>query len=693
MDSLSEFEAFTDGFHDTGNQVHDWVMRRARENLAAADAHKKNLSSPAEVRCYQTEVREAFHRHIGGLPQERPPLEAVETALLTREGYTVSPLVFQSLPGVYVTANLYRPTRMEGPAAGVLMHCGHSLLGKAAPAYQQVCIDLVRSGMVTLIIDPPGQGELVQCLDPVTGQPAVGVLGREHSFLQLSASILRQNVARYFVWNSVRALDLLCQLPEVDPARIGVTGNSGGGNQTRYLLLCDDRPAAAMPCCSLSSMESYLETGVRAFDGEQNIRGCLTSKLDFDDYLSAFAPRPLRLGAAEFDFFCIEGVLQTVERSQHVYDLLGAGDRFDLCLATGQPHGYTAPLREGCVNWFRQHLQAVPPDFVTGDPGVEAPEDLRATKTGQVMTEFPGARSLADLFREDWETTRRSARNHPVDREKFRRLLEVPRPTIPIRPRITRATHDAGPRSERIFFFSEPGVILTAVFYFPASEPSEATLLLLPEGTLGQEPARELIDALIQANQLVMIPDLRGMGAVKVRRRSRGLGYDFKSTEFRVANDLFLLETSQVALRTFDLLRHLEYLRQRLHPSPIARIHLAAAGGPAIYAMCAAALDDTLASCLFYSCLASWQSVFNAVPRDTDLAAEAFIAPEFGGEVDIPEILRLAGRDGKRPVGVADIRRADGRADPTVFDRMPSHHRPQVVEATPSRMVAFLANT
>lgn len=675
------FAPFTDGFFATGDQVHAWVMRRAEAELARHDERRAKLRTPAEVRAWQAEVRAAFLRSIGGLPDgDRGPPPVQETGVLQREGHRIHKLVFDSLPGMPVAAQIFRPDTAAGRRPGILMLCGHNNAGLAAPLYQQVCVDLVGAGFVVLILDAPGLGEMMQCLD-TDGRPLVGYTVMEHMHVQGPAWIINRNIARYFTWNTLRALDLLCAQPDVDAARIGVTGNSGGGTQTQYLMLCDERPIAAMPCCSLSSRASYLATGSRAYDGEQNLFGCIPTGLDYADFLAACAPRPLRIGAAEHDYFCIEAVEETCERVRAVYTTLGAQDRFDLVIAQGQAHGFSPPLRESCVNFFRRQLLGLPEDFRTGDPPVAEALQLRCTPTGQVLTARPDARSMTAFIAADWRTVRAST--PPPTRDEIRRWLALPGPNR-IRPRRTARTAAEGVIGERFCFFAEPDIMLTAACYRAEADPAYATILLLPDSTCGQTPWQELIAGLVAAGHLVIVPDLRGIGAVAMHQRNRATGHQPKSTEFRNASDLFMLGTSQVALRTADLLRQVDHLR--LRPEPCARqpVGLFAAGGPAIYGMCAAAVDDAFGPCLFHGCLASWDDAFAGGRRDHDLFSEAFLAPEFAGRVDIPDLLRLAGREGARKVALADPRRADGSPASTI---------PRLPDISTATMIAFLTPT
>jgi len=272
MITPTQFGTFTDNFHETGDHVHAWVLARARRHFADDARYKAEVTDRVSVERYREQRRHTYLAIVGPLadaPAGGPRAET--TDVLEREGYSIRKLILRGRSGLYVTANAYFPTaHSETPRPGVLMVCGHAADGKAAPHYQRVCIDLVRAGMIVLIIDSPSHGEMVQCLDAHTGAPLVGLNTEEHSYLQLAASVLGRNIMREFINNARAGLDWLAAQPEVDAARLGVTGNSGGGHLTQALMMTDDRLQAAVSCCSQTTREHYLANGVRAFDGEQN---------------------------------------------------------------------------------------------------------------------------------------------------------------------------------------------------------------------------------------------------------------------------------------------------------------------------------------------------------------------------------------------------------------------------------------
>src|SRR6185503_13692802 len=145
-----------------------------------------------------------------------------------------------------------------------------------------------------------------------------------------------RGVAAYFAWDSVRAVDLLASLPDVDPTRIGGTGNSGGGAQTVFLMLADDRLAAAMPCTYITTLSHFFRTG-QPLDAEMNQAGTLGLGVDHADQLLGFAPKPLLVGAAAYDFFPIEGTEQSVAEARRLYALLGAPGSVDITVSPS-PH-------------------------------------------------------------------------------------------------------------------------------------------------------------------------------------------------------------------------------------------------------------------------------------------------------------------------------------------------------------------
>ena len=124
-----------------------WMDRIAQQQLAAREAAVASIHSVSEAEGRKTEVREKILRLIGGLPDYAGPLNARVTGRIERPQYVIEKVVFESLPQVFVTANLYRP-RAAGRYPGVLIPLGHWEEGK--PAVQRIAANLALKGFVAL---------------------------------------------------------------------------------------------------------------------------------------------------------------------------------------------------------------------------------------------------------------------------------------------------------------------------------------------------------------------------------------------------------------------------------------------------------------------------------------------------------------------------------------------------------------
>lgn len=140
---------------------------------------------------------------------------------------------------------------------------GHSGDGKAFLNYQTVWVSLARRGFLVIAIDPVGQGERLEHLDPATHKSLLPVGGTaEHMADGLPAMLTGAGIARYFVWDEIRAIDYLESRSDVDRTRIGVAGNSGGGTQSAYIAALDPRLAAAVISCYMTSWNAmWLDPG------------------------------------------------------------------------------------------------------------------------------------------------------------------------------------------------------------------------------------------------------------------------------------------------------------------------------------------------------------------------------------------------------------------------------------------------
>ena len=220
-------------------------IRARAAALRAGDAPPRSLADWTERR---TEVRHRLARALGPVPDPSSPLDPTNHGTLDRDGYRVEKVTFQTLPGVRMTANLYLP-ESPGRHPAILAVHGHWRGAKQDPVVQARCIGAAKLGFAVLAVDAFGAGER-----------AVGkALGEYHG--EMTAATLLptgQTLAGLQVYENARALAYLATRPEVNADRVGVTGASGGGNQTMYAFAMIDGLKAAVPVCSVGNYRSYL---------------------------------------------------------------------------------------------------------------------------------------------------------------------------------------------------------------------------------------------------------------------------------------------------------------------------------------------------------------------------------------------------------------------------------------------------
>ena len=608
---MRTFGANVNGFHDVSDQMIDNLRRRAEAHFRRQEAEKAELTSIAAFEEHRKRVRDHFMTAIGGLPEERTPLNVQCTGSLDRGGFTVEKLIYESLPEFYVTAALYVPKGIESPQPAVVFVHGHSDLGKSYPVYQAVCVDLAANGFVVLAVDPPGQGERFQYFDPEQGERIIGSCTTEHTYAGLQFTLGGASIGRHFIWDVMRGIDYLETRPEVDPTRIGLTGNSGGGTQSCLLMMSEPRFAASVPCTFVMTLESYMKTG-QGQDSEQIVPGCFINGPDHDDYITAMAPKPVLVGAAAYDYFPIEGAMEAVDRAKRIYALYGAEDKVNIAIAPTR-HEYSPPLREACVNWYKQHFRGELPDFTTGEPEILSDEALWATPNGQVLDLYPDSRTVFDLNRERLEVlpVPQFGGNGGPDqmRETIAEVLGIPEGRDEkIFPRIVAEDIVNGYRTEQIFFFSEPNIVVTGIFIHPleGTTVEQTDLIVFEHGTDDIADKRDWLEARLGSGRQLFVFDPRGIGAVQGRLFNRNVHPH--DGEFKLACDAMMLGISTMGLRVFDILRGYDYLCTR---ADVEQIGLYGIGNSALYAYFAAALEDGFASLEFENLLYSYRNLID----------------------------------------------------------------------------------
>ncbi|MBY0227751.1 MAG: prolyl oligopeptidase family serine peptidase [Gemmataceae bacterium] len=317
---------------------------------AQADAlGKKPVEAPTK------ELRRRFMEMMGLDPlPARTALKAVVAGMVRTAHCRVERIHFQSMPGLYVTANLWLPMKAEGKLPTVLYLCGHAEVlvdGVSCgnkTAYQHHGAWLAENGYACLMVDTLQLGE------------ARGLHHGTHRFGMWWWQALGYTPAGIELWNAMRAIDYLETRPEVDAKRLGVTGRSGGGAGSWWVMAADERVACGVPVAGLADLRAHLSEGYPGKYREGVVAGhcdCMyfvnAHRWDFGQVIALCAPRPVMLGNSDADaIFPVAGYRRPAESAKRLFP---AG-RFVL-LETKGGHKDTPELREGAFRWLNRHLK------------------------------------------------------------------------------------------------------------------------------------------------------------------------------------------------------------------------------------------------------------------------------------------------------------------------------------------------
>lgn len=321
--------------------IYDSVCQQARE---VSSASLQNPLPPAEWKATLAQRRQQWQAMLGLSPlPARTPLAATVTGVLDRGDYVVEKLHFQSIPGAYVIGNLYRPAKPSGRLPAVLYLCGHTK-GKVSPTYQANPRWFGQHGYVALVLDPIQLGE---------SQGLHHGTYREERWDWPSRGYTPAGTE---VWNAMRALDYLETRPDVDAARMGVTGLSGGGVISWCLGAADERVKVVVPVCQSGSIEHVAVD--RATDGHCDCAFWINyDRWCWPDLGALIAPRALLIASGSEDVLWRPyGYRDVAHRIRHQYAALESPGTFDL-VEDLTPHGYTPKLRQAIFTWFNRHLK------------------------------------------------------------------------------------------------------------------------------------------------------------------------------------------------------------------------------------------------------------------------------------------------------------------------------------------------
>ena len=496
------------------NSLYDHICSHAFTQLKERRVNVGRLKTEQEWANRQAEAKKIMGEMIGEFPA-KTPLKPVITGTIKKEDFVVEKLYFESRPGYYVTAALFMPLTKKGKLPAIIYCCGHSDLGFRHEAYQQCILNLVKKGFIVLAFDPIGQGERVQYFD--SNGKSIFVPTREHSYPGSQSFISGRAPANYFIWDGIRAVDYLLTRKEVDPARIGITGRSGGGTQSAYIAAMDERILAAAPECYITSFDKLLRS-IGPQDAEQILTGAIKKGFDLSDLIEIRAPKPTLIITTTRDMFSIQGARDVFKEAKNTYTAFGKPENLQM-VEDDAVHASTPKNREAMYAFFQQSLQN------PGDPKDEEVKyftlkELWVTPTGQVSTSLNGETLFSLNEKYTAETLRKLQTAKQTNTDFYHDLAQ----------KVKSLTGYSEPAFSKDFIFSgrllrenisiEKYLIKGAgSYYIPVlrlslvGHPTNKTILLLDDK--GKASAAEkggLAEQLVQKGYQVIVPDLNGYG-------------------------------------------------------------------------------------------------------------------------------------------------------------------------------------
>jgi dienelactone hydrolase len=461
-------------------------------------------------------LRATLLQAMGPLPDQPRLLDPRVLGELKRPGYRIEKLIFQSRPDVWVTASAYIPETSGGKVPAVLSVHGHWPWARRDPVVQARCVGLVKLGFFVLAIDAFGAGE--RALEPKQGSYHGALSGAA-----LWPAGLTLLGCQYY--DNRRAVDYLRSRTEVDGDLLGITGASGGGNQTMYAGALDERFRAVVPVCSVGSYQAYLRAGCCVCE-------VLPGALRFTeegDVLGLTAPRALMVVNATQDSFqfSVGEAARSLDRARIVYQFMETPEKLRHAVFES-PHDYNKPMREAMYGWMTHWLKNEGDGSPVAEPEqtLEKPEDLSCftDRPRPKVFLFPsslGAREarvflgrlterLPDHV-EDWQATAVYLRGL-LAREAFGPAPARPRPTA----QFGRPAAADGVATTALELKTEPGLTLPAVMKSAVQQAARQPVCVVLHLKGKSEALNQPLTAgLIARGWTVVAPNLRATGELR----------------------------------------------------------------------------------------------------------------------------------------------------------------------------------
>jgi dienelactone hydrolase len=561
----------------------------------------------AEWHRRREEIKRQVLRDIGLDPMpDRLPLNTTYGGGLERGDYTLRRVYYQTWPAVYASGWLYQP-KAPGKHPAVLNLHGHWEHGAIEPVVQRHCIALAKKGYIALAIDSvhvPVESFLI-------GASSIGLM----------------------TFNAMRGVDLLQTLPQVDQLRIGSTGASGGGQQTMYMMVVDDRVVAAVPAVIVSYFRRIMDPG--GFPHcICNVAPAILRDVDEPEMCAVFAPRPALYLTVTGDW-TKNFPKEEFPEIRSIYESYGAGDAVG-CAQWEGGHDFSKPMRERMYAFFNHHFMGIDDPAAAAEPQIE-PESLDALNA---LDKAPaGARGLDSVI--EWYKSRFSfspaVPNDAAGRKAYGQVLKERLRgllgDVQVKGQLAQAPQPAtimGFAGLRLLVQSEQGIQVPALLLGLGQSSGVPVAVLIHNGgkTAILDEYRDVVKALLSRGTAVLIPEVRLTGELA---RTWPL-------------DTVLWGRPEAGMAVTDLRACLDALA-RLDNVDRSRIALAGLGETAVTAIAAGALEPRFRAI--------------AVERTGALYSEGRTAPLIANILRVCDIPQLAGTIAPRSVLLGAAKPAD----------------------------------
>jgi dienelactone hydrolase len=439
-------------------------------------------------------------------------------------------------------------------------------------------------------------------------------------------------------------MDYLAGRQEVDPARLGCTGNSGGGTMTTWLMAVDKRIAAAAPSCFITTVEKLLET-IGPQDCEQHFPGQGAFGIEHADFITMRAPKPTLILAAERDFFDIGGTRTAFADAEAVFRTLGNPEHVAL-FTYDDEHGFSQPRRQAAVAWMRRWLADDDRAVIEPDHKLQSDADLQVTSTGQVLSEFADEVSVVDLSiarakelagsrAASWKSLEEKARCDTI-----KRLLG-----LGAKPAVATAREHGtivreGYQIEKLVISPEEGVPLPALRFVPEGAGEDArrpaVIYLSSRDKAADADAGGPIEQLVEQGKIVLAVDLCGWGETADEAKHS----KYRNDEFRNAMLAMHVGRPLLGRRVNDVLAVVDVLDADGRVEAGAT-HLVGVEGAGPVALHAAVLDRRIASVATRDSINTWADDVVARPLAGNQLSQ--VVPGVLAHYDLPDLVEMLG--------------------------------------------------